>query len=117
MRMKEGTKSADHLNVFNSLIFQLSSMDVKIEDEDKAVNLLCTLPKSWGQVVSSISLITIDILEFDNVVGALLSEELRKKTSLEISSLEALVVRGRSREREENSRGTSRSKSKGKRAN
>ena len=44
MRMKEGTKIANHLNVFNTLIFQLSSMDVKIDDEDKAVNLLCTLP-------------------------------------------------------------------------
>ena len=80
MRMKEGTKIADHLNLFNTLIFQLSSMDVKIDDEDKAVNLLCTLPKSWGQVVSFISLSTTDTLEFDYVVGALFSEELRKKT-------------------------------------
>ena len=116
MRMKEGTKIADHLNVFNTLICQLSSMDVKIDDEDKAVNLLCTLPESWGQVVSSISLSTTDTLEFDNVVGALLSEELRKKTSLETSSLEALVVRGRSREKGEKSRGTSRSKSKGRKS-
>ena len=47
------------------------------------------------------------------MVGALLSEELRKKSSLETSSPEALVVRGRSKEKGENSRGTSRSKSKG----
>jgi hypothetical protein len=33
--MKEGTKIVDHLNVFNTLIFQLSSMDVTYEDEDK----------------------------------------------------------------------------------
>ena len=107
---EEGTKIADHLNVFNTLICQLSSKDVKIDDEDKAVNLLCTLPESWGQVVSSISLSTTSPLEFDNVVGALLSEELKKKTSLETSSPEALVVRGRSREKGEKSRGTSRSK-------
>ena len=86
MSMKEGTKIADHLNVFNTLICQLSSMDVKIDDENKVVNLLCTLPESWGQVISSISLSTTDTLEFDNVVGALLSEELRKKTSLETYS-------------------------------
>ena len=108
MRMKEGTKLADHLNIFNTLICQLSSMDVKIDDEDKAVDLLCTLPESWGQVVSSISLSTTDTLEFDNVVGALLSEELRKKTNLETSSPEALVVRGQSKEKGEKSRGTSR---------
>ena len=45
MRMKEGTKIANHLNVFNVLTFLLSSMDVKIDDEDKSVNLLCTLPE------------------------------------------------------------------------
>ena len=56
MRMKEGLNIADHLNVFNTFICQLSSMDVKIDDEDKVVNLLCTLPEFWGQVVSSISL-------------------------------------------------------------
>ena len=94
MRMKEGMKITYHLNVFNTLIFQLSSMDVKIDDEDKAMNLLCTLPESWGQVVSSISLSTTDTLEFDNFVGALFFEELRKKYSLETSSPEALVVRG-----------------------
>ena len=60
MRIKEGTKIADHLNVFNTLIFQLSSVDVKFDDEAKAMNLLCTLPESWGQVVSSIILSTID---------------------------------------------------------
>ena len=94
VRMKEGTEIADHLNVFNTLICQLTSMDVKIDDEDKVVNLLCTLPESWGQVVSSISLSTNDILEFDNVVGELLSEDLRKKSSFKTSSQEALVVRG-----------------------
>ena len=99
MRMKKGTKIADHFNVFNTLIFQLSSMDVKIDDEDKAINLLCTLPKSWGQFVSSISLSTTDILEFDNVVGELLSEELRKKTSLETSLPKSLVVGSRSKEK------------------
>ena len=87
---EKGIKIANHLNVFNSLICQLTSMDVKIDDEDKAVNLLCTLPESWGQVVSSISLSTTDTLEFDNVVGALLSKELRKKTSLESPLLQKL---------------------------
>ena len=42
-----------------------------------------------------------------------MSKELRKKTNLETSSPEALVVRGRSKEKGENSRGTSRSKLKG----
>ena len=52
-------------------------------------------------------------MEFDTMVGALLSEELRKKYIFEMSWPEDLVVIGRSKERGEMSRGTSRSKSKG----
>ena len=111
--MKEGTKITDHLNVFNTLIFQLISMDVEIYNEHKATNILCTLPKSWGQVVSSISHSTNDTLEFDTMDRVLLYEELRKKCSLKTSSHEALVVIGVSKERGENSSGNSRSKSKG----
>ena len=77
-------------------------MDVKIDDEDKAINLLCTLNEYWGQAISSISLSTTDTLEFYNVVGALLFEKLRKKSRLETSSPKALVVRGRSKEKGEN---------------
>ena len=33
--MKEGIKIVDHLIGFNTLIFQLGSMDIKIENEDK----------------------------------------------------------------------------------
>jgi hypothetical protein len=40
--MKEGTKIVDHLNVFNTFICQLYSMEVKYEDEDKLVTLLCS---------------------------------------------------------------------------
>jgi hypothetical protein len=75
--MKEGTKVAEHLNVFNTLICQLSDMEVKIQEEDKAITLLCSLPESWDHFVTSISLSTADSLKFESVVGALLSEEVR----------------------------------------
>ena len=42
----EGTKFAEHLNVFNTLIFQLLDMDVKFEEEDKVITLLCSFPMS-----------------------------------------------------------------------
>jgi hypothetical protein len=50
--MQEGTKIANHLNVFNTLICQLSSMEVKYEDEDKVVTLLCLLLESWDDLVT-----------------------------------------------------------------
>jgi hypothetical protein len=53
--MKEGTKVVDHLNTFNTLIVQLTSMEVKFKDEDKAITLLCSLLESWDNLVTSIS--------------------------------------------------------------
>jgi hypothetical protein len=93
--MKEGTKIVDHLNTFNTLLVQLTSMGVKFESEDKAITLLCSFPKSWDHFVTSISFISTESIEFDVIVGALLSEETRKKSNLETSTSEAMVVRGR----------------------
>jgi hypothetical protein len=86
LRMKEGTKIIDHLNVFNTLICQLNSMDVKYEDEDKAVTLLCSLPESWDHLVIYMWFSTTDAIDYDIVVGALFFEEMWRKSSLETST-------------------------------
>jgi hypothetical protein len=52
LQMKEGMEITDHLNVFNTLICQLTNMEVKFEDEDKEVTLLCSLPKSSDHLVT-----------------------------------------------------------------
>jgi hypothetical protein len=109
LKMKEGMKIIDHLNVFNTLIFQLNSMEVKLDDEDKTITLLCSLPESWDHLVTSISFSTIETLEFDIVVGALFFEGVQRKSSVETSTPEEMVVRGQSKEKGERSRGTPRS--------
>jgi hypothetical protein len=116
LRMKEGTKIVDHLNTFNTLLVQLTSMGVKFDYEDKAITLLCSLPESWDHFVTSISFNSTESIEFDVIVGALLSEETRKKSNLETSTSEAMVVRGRPKERGHTKRDFSRSKSKGKKS-
>jgi hypothetical protein len=115
LRMKEGTKVADHLNTFNTLIVQLTSMEVKFEDEDKAITLLCSLPESWENLVTSISFSSTKVLYYDSVVGALLAEEMRRKSSKETSTSEEMLVRGRTKEQNEIS--LSRSKSRHKKGN
>ena len=44
LRMKDGDSVIEHLNAFNTMVSQLSFVDIKISDEDKCVSLLCSLP-------------------------------------------------------------------------
>jgi hypothetical protein len=65
LRMKEGTKIDDHLNTFNTLIVQLTSMEVKFEDEEKDITLLCSLSESWDNIVTYIRFSSIYVLDYD----------------------------------------------------
>jgi len=114
--MKEGTLIANHLNAFNTLLVQLQSIEVKIESEDKAITLLCSLPESWDHFVTSLSISSSETIEFDDVVAYLLSEETRRRSHSETSTSEAMMVRGRSKERRSSRPSDSRSKSKGKKS-
>jgi hypothetical protein len=68
LQMLEVTKIVDHLNVFNTPICQLSSMDVKYKDEDKEVMLLCSFPESWDDLVTSMWFISTNSIDYDIVV-------------------------------------------------
>ena len=85
--MKAGMEIVDHLNVFNTLICQLSSMDVTYEDDDKVVTLPCSLSKSWDHLVRSMWFSSTNFIDYDTVVEALLSEEIRKRSNKETSTI------------------------------
>src|ERR1700729_643123 len=78
LRMKYGDLVTEHLNVFNTMVSQLSSVDIKISDEDKCISLLCSLPYLWDSLVIAIGS-NATALEFDEIVSALLTEEMRRK--------------------------------------
>ena len=44
LKMKEGTPIAKHLDKLTKIILDLKNMDIKLEDEDQALILLCSLP-------------------------------------------------------------------------
>jgi hypothetical protein len=87
-------------------------MEVKYEDEDKEVKLFCSLPESCDHLVTSMWFSTKDTIDYDIVVGVMLSEEMRRRSSKETSKVEAIVVRGQSTEGGKDHKGTFRSKSK-----
>ena len=55
LQMSEGGSVADHINKFNMIISQLSSLEINYEDEIKTLILVSSLPESWDTVVAAIS--------------------------------------------------------------
>ena len=102
MKMSEGGSIVDHLNEFNTVANQLSSIGVNFDDEDRALLILCSLPERWNGLVTDASNFVSgsNTLKFDDVVGVILSGEMRRKnigqTSGNVLTMES---KGRQRER------------------
>ena len=86
-------------------------VDIKISNEDKCINFLCSLPDLWDSMVIAIGSNTTT-LKFDEIVSSLLSEEVRQK-NMEGQKGDALFVRGQSHNRNKNKSSSGRSKSRG----
>ena len=73
------------------LIAQLNYVGDKIDDQDKCMLMLCSLPDSWDHLVMAIGS-TTTTFKLEDVVGLLLFEEMRRKSSK--IAKEALVTCG-----------------------
>nr|TKS14461.1 hypothetical protein D5086_0000045350 [Populus alba] len=115
---KKGTSMNEHLNDFNKMIADLKNLDVEIDDEDKALLLLNSLPDTYEHLVTTL-LYGKEKIKFIDVSNALVNNEYRKKDQIvhKESTSEALTVRGRTNPRRFRGRGRSRSKSRGESSN
>ena len=75
LRMSKGTPIQSHLDEFNSIIIDLENLDVKIDDEDKAVLLIVFLSPSYRHFKEIMLYGNCITLSFDDVKSNLLSKE------------------------------------------
>jgi hypothetical protein len=101
MKMLEGGSVADHLNEFNTVTNQLSSVKVDFDDEVRVLLILCSLPESWNDLVMDVSnsVSGSNTLKFVDVVGVILSEEMQRKRTGETSG-NALNMENRGRQKD-----------------
>ena len=118
LQMSEGGSIVDHINEFNMIVSQLSSVEINFEDQIKALILMSSLPKSWDTIVAAISSSQgSNKLKFYEIRDVVLSESIRKR-KIGNSSGSALSVdqRGRSKPKGPN-KGRSKSKNREKSPN
>ena len=98
LKYKDGNSVAEHLNNFQGLLNELSTMKLELDDEVQTVLLLSSLPDSWETLVVSLSnsapngVITVNMVK-DNMFN----EEARRKKLGISSNIEALVTKRRRR--------------------
>ncbi|KAL0378562.1 UNVERIFIED_CONTAM: Retrovirus-related Pol polyprotein from transposon TNT 1-94 [Sesamum radiatum] len=78
-----------HVNV-NQIITDLARLDVSIEDEHKAMILLCSLPFSYEHFVTTLTY-GKETIKVDEITAALLAHDLLKQNAWESSDGDSLL--------------------------
>lgn len=98
--MNESRTILDDLDEMNKLILDLANMNIEIDDEDKAIIFLNSLPKSFTTFVETMKYAR-ETLSFEDVQKALKSKDTENHSeSTRQHSGDNLFTRGRSEKRE-----------------
>ena len=105
LKIKEDDSVISHISEFKKIVADLVSMEVKYDDEDLGLLLLCSLPNSYANFCDTI-LLSRDELTLKEVYEALQSREKMKgmvqSDGSSSSKGDVLHVRGRSKRRSSN---------------
>ncbi|KAL5131808.1 Retrovirus-related Pol polyprotein from transposon TNT 1-94 [Glycine soja] len=102
LKMEMGGDLHDHINKFNQLVSQLLNTNDKLSDEEQALLLLASLPRSFKVLVQTL-LVGRSTLNLDEVTTALRENERMMRTENVDDERNAIVVvefkRGRNHSR------------------
>ena len=101
LKKAEGTPIAQHLNEFNTITNQLSTVGIEFDDEVRALILLSFLPNSWEAMRMAMSNSTgKNKLKYDENRDLILSEEVnRRDANIDNAQNQAFVTENKSRGR------------------
>ena len=98
--MKKGTMVLEHLNFFNEVSSELLTVDVKINEEDKALILLSSFSQLYNHIITTM-LYNKETLILKEFTSTLLFNEIRKRPSQEEQIRLGLVAREGKEEKKE----------------
>ena len=119
LKMVEGTPVAQHLNEFNTITNQLSSVKIDFDDEIRALIVLASLPNSREAMRIAVSNSAgKSKLKYDDIRDLILSEEVRRRDAGSNNAQDqALVMENRGKNRskglDDRAKSNDRSQSKG----
>ena len=103
LKMAENASVAQHLNEFNNITNQLSSVEIDFDDKIRALVVLASLPNSWEAMRMVVSnSIRKEKLKYNDIRDLILTEEIRRRDTSETSgssSAQNLETRGRGSDR------------------
>ena len=104
--MAKNTLEAQHLNEFNTITNQLSSIEIDFDDEIYALIILASLPNSWKAMRMIVSnSIGKEKLKYNDIRDLVLVEEIHRRDASKTSRFSStlnLETRGRGNDRNSN---------------
>uniref|UniRef100_A0ACD5ZAT4 Uncharacterized protein n=1 Tax=Avena sativa TaxID=4498 RepID=A0ACD5ZAT4_AVESA len=86
MRMEEGANFTEHINTFNRVVSDLERIGSKVEDEDKDLLMLVSLPKSYKSLMVIVTCGKSSITSSEVQIALLSYDQREKRTSEESTS-------------------------------
>jgi hypothetical protein len=118
LKMAEGVAVAKHLNEFNTITNQLSSVEIEFNDEIRAFIVLASLPNYWEAMRMAVSNSAgKGKLNYDDIQDFIFNEEVcRRDAGIDNAEGQAFVTQNKSRSRSKgrNDRATFNDRSKSK---